>query len=446
MLAKRIGWWMLASGCALAACVASSDKDEAAPGSGQTIQEARSDKPRDTSPNISDAAFAELITGNNAFAFDLFHKLATPGANHVSSPLSVSVALGMTWAGARTTTESQMATALHFTLPQSSLHTAMNKLLLELASRNTAPKDAASDKVLRLDLVNAAWAQRGYEFVPAYLDTIAVEYGAGINLLNFTADPKGATDAINGWVASKTQDKIQELIPYDSITGATRLVLTNTLYFFGNWSAPFEKSATADATFHAVSSDVTASMMNRTIQTRYAEGDGWQMAELPYQGNQVAMAIVLPAEGRFDEIQGLLSASWLLAADAGATSTSVDLSIPKFRFTWGTQSLVQPLQALGMVDAFLPSADFFAMKELSSPIKDEWLNIGDILHKAFISVDEEGTEAAAATAVIMDACLDAGVPPQGKELIANRPFLFLIRDRTTKSLLFVGQVVDPTKG
>jgi len=443
---------LFAIGVVVAACESADDpQGSAGAGTSQVIQEARSDKPRDTNPSVSDPAFSELVTGNNQFAFELYQKLATPNANHLCSPLSVSVALAMTWAGARTANESEMAAVLHFTLPQDALHSAMNKLMLELAARNTAPKDAASDKILRLDLVNAAWVQKDYQFVPAYLDTLAVEYGSGINLLDFKADPKGAAALINGWVAEKTEDKIQSLIPDGAISVGTRLVLTNALYFFGNWASPFRKGSTVDAPFHAASGDVTASMMEQTLQSRYAEGDGWQMADLGYVGGETAMTIVLPAAGRFDEIRGAMSAGWLAAADASASSTAVEFGLPKFRFTWGTESLVKPLKALGMVKAFdsttdlgRPVADFSGMSTFGPPAH-EYLYIADVLHKAFIGVDEDGTEAAAATAVIMDAgATDGSVPGTPKHLYADRPFVFLIRDRTTGSLLFVGQVVDPT--
>lgn len=185
-------------------------------------------------------------------------------------------------------------------------------------------------------------------------------------------------------------------------------------------------------------------MMGQTLQSRYAEGDGWQMADLGYVGGEVAMTIVLPAAGRFDEIRGAMSASRLAAADTARTGTPVEFGLPKFRFTWGSESLVGPLKALGMVQALNPSADFSGMSTCGLP-DYESLYIADVLHKAFISVDEEGTEAAAATAVITDAATDGSVPGTPKELYADRPFVFLIRDRTTGSLMFIGQVVDPTK-
>lgn len=333
-----------------------------------------------------------------------------------------------------------MATALHFTLPQSSLHSAVNKLMLALGARNVALNEAGTNKVLRLNLVNAAWMQPGIDFVPAYLDTLAVEYGSGINLVDFGKDPVGATNLINAWIASKTEDKIQNLMPLGAIKNDTALVLTNALYFFGNWATPFAKSATFDAPFHAPAGDVTAAMMENTLSSSYAEGDGWKMAELFYTGWQVSMTIVLPEAGRLDEVRSAMSAGWLAESDSKAINSKVKFGLPKFRYYWGSESLTASLEALGIVNAFdMNVADFSGMAT-GLPMA-----ISDVVHKAFMEVDEEGTEAAAATGVFMEAGADGGAPDSPKTLHADRPFLFLIRDRTTGAVLFIGQVADPSK-
>lgn len=429
----------LLSGLALCACGGDggTDPNPVDAGSGTTaLDEARSEKKQNPSPAVTDAAYQQLVAGNNAFAFDMYQQLATAQDNLFYSPLSMSVALAMTWAGAKGSTESQMAQALHFTLPQADLHPAMDKLVLAMAALNVAPHDTQEgSKSVRVSLNNAAWAQKGYQFLPLYLDTIAENYDAGVKLVDFKNDAPGATKTINDWVAAKTEDKIKDLIPAGALTPMTRLVLTNTLYFYANWASCFEKKATAQETFHAVSGDVTAEIMHGSSSTRWASGDGWKLADLPYDGGKLAMTVVLPDAGRFEEIRGKVSGTWLAEADAASTQASVTIALPKFKFTWGTSSIKTNLEALGMKDPFDASkADFSGMTAT------EPLHIADVLHQAFVGVDESGTEAAAATAVIM-----AGNGMPDKTLDTDRPFLFLIRDTSTGTLLFVGQVTDPTK-
>jgi serpin B len=428
------GWQRAAwAGLVLVGCGSGGGGDEPAPVN-ETIQEARSSLDRDTHPSVSDPNYGTLIAGNNAFAFDLYHQLATGPDNLFYSPLSISVALAMTYAGAKSTTESQMATALHYGLPQAELHPAFDRLTLELDSRNVAPHSTdEGTKSVRVSLVNAAWAEQGYQFVPAYLDTLAVSYGAGVKLLDFAHDPAGSTDIINQWVAEQTEQKIQDLIPDGAIDSLTRLVLTNTLYFYANWRTVFVKEYTSDAVFHAPAGDQSVPTMHNELGVAYAAGDGWQMADLPYDGDNLSMTIILPAAGRFDEIRGGLTADWLAQHSAAMQQQLLSVSLPKFKFTWGTTSLKPALQALGMVDAFSGAeADFSGMTT------SEKLYIADVLHKAFVGVDESGTEAAAATAVIME-----GNGEPGGELTVDRPFVFLIRD-ASGTVLFVGQVTSPT--
>ncbi|MBI4955129.1 MAG: serpin family protein [Myxococcales bacterium] len=402
---------------------------------GQSITEARSDVPRNLNPSVPAADAEALRAGNTAFAFDLFDALAPGDANFFCSPASVSVALAMTYAGAKGDTATQMADALHFTLPSPALHLAFDELLLELEARDIALHETVDGpKSVKLAFANAAWAQKDYAFVPAYLDTLAASYGAGVKLLDFAADPAGATVAINDWVAEQTEQKILDLIPEGALGPLTRLVLTNTLYFYGSWQTTFAEELTAPATFHAPAGDVSADTMHAALSTEYAEGDGWQLADLPYDGGALVMTIVLPAAGRFAEIRDGLSADWLAQADAARTARQTALALPKFRFTWGSESLKPALQSLGMLDAFdLTKADFTGMEATGE------LHVSDVLHQAFVGVDESGTEAAAATAVIM-----SGNGGPDATLTVDRPFVFLIRDHATGAVLFVGQVTDPT--
>jgi serpin B len=264
---------------------------------------------------------------------------------------------------------------------------------------------------------------------------MSVRYDAGVKVLDLKGDPLGATRTINAWVAAKTRDKILDLIPEGAISPSTPLVLTNALYFYGSWKAKFSPSSTREGTFYAPRGEVTAQMMNDLRSLRYGEGDGYQIIDLPYAGDHVAMTIVLPAAGRFSEIRSSLSESHFASMRSSMEPTGVRLTLPKFRFTWGTSSLRDSLMAMGMVDAFDGGrADFSGIFGTRS------LYIDDVLHQALIGIDESGTEAAAATAVVTRG---TSVVADPREFKADRPFLVFIRD-DAGALLFAGQVVDPT--
>ncbi len=436
---RTTGWAMATLALLLSTGCGSSSDNAGTGGASGAVPEARSSLAHDDNPAVDAADYQQAIDGNSAFAFALLAQLtASDDGNLVMSPLSVSTALAMTYAGARGDTATQMAGALHFDLSADKLHPALNKLSMQIADENVPEHHTEEgDKSVRLALVNATWAQKDYQFVPAYLDTLAVNYGAGVRLMNFEQDPSGCRDVINQWVADQTQNKIQNLLTPDAIDASTRLVLTNALYFYGSWALPFDRQNTADGTFHTLAAgDVTASFMHRTDYYKYAEGDGYQVVDLPYDGNQLAMRVVLPAAGRFAQVRSTLSTSWLAGVDAAMASFSgeVSVALPKFKFDYGSKSLKPALQALHMTDAFaLPPADFSGMDA------SKQLYVSDVLHKAFIGVDEDGTEAAAATAVIMNF---GGIPDQPKDFSVDRPFLFMIRD-TSGTLLFVGQVTNP---
>lgn len=444
MLTRRTSFRLLSSSLLAVLAAACGGSTDSAPEdtntNPQAAEEARSSKAYDTAPVVADADFASFVDDNNDFGFELFRQVAPEASKNVFlSPASVSVALGMTYAGARNQTATQMAASLHFNLAESSLHPAFDKLALELAARNIAPhKTDEGDKSVKLSLVSSAWAQKGYELVPDYLDTLAVSYNAGVKLLDYVQDPDGSRQTINAWVDEQTEHKIQSLLPDGSVDSATRLVLTNTLYFYGTWASAFDRGATTDAVFHAPAGDVTVPTLHATRGIGYAEGDGWQMFELPYDGYQLGMTVVLPADGRFAEVRGALASGWLDAAvdQMGGYQGEVSVSLPKFKFSWGTESLKEPLKAMGMTDAFqLGAADFSGME----PKKE--LYISNVFHKAFVAVDEDGTEAAAATAVVMTS---GAVPAEPKAVDVNRPFLFMIRD-ASGAVLFLGQVVDPSQ-
>jgi serpin B len=340
----------------------------------------------------------------------------------------------MTYAGARGETESQMAQTLHF-LPQDQLHPAFNALDLQLAERGKAPSE--DETPLQLDIANAVWAEQTYPFLQSFLDTIALNYGAGIRLADFINQYEAVRKEINNWVSDQTEAKIKDLIPEGVLDSDTRMALVNAIYFKADWLSPFNADSTRDAPFHLLDgSEVTVPTMNQDAFIPYAKGDGWQAIELAYQGETAAMDIIVPDEGRFEEVESSLDYETASAILSNLQPTSVTLSLPKFKFE-SEFGLADQLKALGMPDAFDPHiADFSGMSERND------LYISAVLHKAFVAVDEKGTEAAAATAVIVGV---TSAPVFDVTLTVDRPFIFLIRDIPTGQILFVGRVLNPAQ-
>jgi len=424
---KRIVMFIMTA-AALLSLVSCSDRPQAA----------RSEKPRVTSPSVPESDQDALAEGNIEFALDLYQVLREEEGNLVYSPHSISVALAMVYAGARGDTEQQMAEVMHFDLPQEQLHPAFNWLDLELAQRGsgTADEEEAS---FRLHIANAIWGQQGYEFLPEFLDTLAENYGAGLQLLDF-GNPERARITINNWVADQTEDRIQDLIPPGVIDSLTRLVLTNAIYFNAIWDEPFDPLATHPEAFYLLNGDeISVPMMRQTEDMGYTEGAGCQAVELMYEGREVSMVILLPEAGELEAFEDMLVSDRLddIMLGGGRLPTrEVALTMPKFEFE-SAMSLRDSLQALGLEYVFSGSAD------LSGMTGNRELLISSVVHKAFIAVDEEGTEAAAATAVgLAGSAAPEELPIQ---VIVDRPFLFLIRDIETDTILFIGRVLDPSK-
>jgi serpin B len=396
-------------------------------------QEAKSDKEHDNSPDVSDSALETLVSGNNEFALELYRQLsANDDSNLFFSPYSLSLALAMTYAGAEGTTEEQMADTLNFILDEEDLHAAFNKLAIELASRGEG--DSSKDEEgFKLNIVNAIWGQVEYEFLSDYLDTLAVNYGAGLRLLDYASDPEACRQTINEWVSQQTEGKIEDLIKEGIISEVTRLVLTNAIYFNAAWEYPFDEDNTADGTFYlADGSTVTVPMMHQTEDFNYAEGDGYQAVELNYDGNELSMVIILPEEGSFEQFEAALDSQKLDEIIDSLHTASVTLTMPKFEYS-SQFSVKEALEAMGMTDAFSMDADFSGMDGTYD------LYIEDVVHKAFVSVDEAGTEAAAASAVVMN--LKAVM--EHAEVNLDHSFIYLIRDIETGTILFIGSVVNP---
>jgi len=398
---------------------------------GEVIQ---SEKQRVTSPDVNESDLATLVSGNNAFAFDVYQVLREEDGNLFYSPYSISLALAMTYAGARGETAQQMADTLHFILPQDRLHPAFNGLDIELARRGEGAKGKDGEG-FRLNIVNAIWGQKDYEFLSEFLDLLAENYGAGLRILDFVSAPEESRITINNWVSDQTEGRIEDLIPQGLIDALTRLVLTNAIYFNAAWQYPFSEDMTEDGLFYPLNGgEVTMPMMKQTESFGYAEGDGYQAVELPYNGSELSMVILLPEAGQFELFEGSLDAQDVGAILRDLEFRQVNLTMPKFEFE-SAFSLKETLAALGMPVVFSGGADF------SGITGNRDLFILDVIHKAFVSVDEAGTEAAAAVAVIMPLAMPPGEPV---DVTVDRPFIFLIRDIQTDTILFVGRIVNPS--
>ncbi len=402
------------------------------------MQAVQSSLARESAPQVDLADGQSLAAGNNAFALDLYRAVQNESENVFFSPYSISLALAMTYAGANGETERQMAETLHFTLPEDRLHPAFNALDQELASRKDSGGGQGADgKGFRFNIVNDLWGQKDYEFQPEFLDTLAKNYGAGLRLLDFATEPDAARKIINDYIAENTEQRIKDLIPEGAIDVMTRLVLTNAIYFNAAWLFPFEKELTKDAPFTKLDgSTVTVPMMEMPSyeSMNYADGEGYTAVALPYENPSLQMLILLPDEGNFAAFEESLDAARLESIVGELQFTSVRVKMPKFKIE-GQFELGGTLAGLGMTDAFDPDrADFSGMNGKRD------LYIGSVIHKSFVNVDEEGTEAAAATAVIMET---ASAPMEMIDLTIDRPFLFLIRDVSTNTTLFMGRVAVP---
>lgn len=394
----------------------------------------QSDKPRIESPNISTADQELLIQGNSAFAFDLYQALRAKEGNLFYSPHSISLALAMTHVGARGESAEQMADTLRFLLDQENLHQAFNWLDAELAQRGEggAGKD---DGEFRLNVVNAIWGQKDYAFLSAFLDVLAENYGAGLRVLDFINETEPSRLAINRWVSEETEGRIQDLIPQGAISELTRLVLTNAIYFNAAWEHPFDEHVTSDAPFYLMDgSPVMVPRMSQMGLLGYARGPGYRAVDLPYDGGELSMVIILPDAGQFEAFESQMDARAVSSIIRTLRTTRIALTMPRFEFDSGF-SLKDTLAAMGMPVAFTEYADFSGMTG------DRVLSISDVVHKAVVAVDEAGIEAAAATAVIVGVTFASIEPPV--QVTIDRPFIFLIRDIETGAILFLGRVVNP---
>jgi serpin B len=373
-----------------------------------------------------------LVDGNNAFGLDLYHalaKLAAKDENLVFSPYSISTALAMTWIGARNQTQTQMAGVLHFAGDEKAIGSSFHQLQDGLES---AGKDGGFD----LSLANSIWLQKEGQFLQPFLDELKNDFNAPPSLVDFTL-PDPVRLQINQWVENKTNEKIKDLLAPGVLDPYTKIVLVNAVYFKANWSNLFKANDTAQLPFHFSRSDASVPMMQQTNHFKIAQNDAAQILELPYQDNRISMIVVLPTDWKLSSFEPTVTSELLTSWLTDMKEQLVAVKLPKFKFSYGVTDLSSSLSKMGMADAFSKEADFSGM---SGGTK---FCISHVLHKAFVNVDEKGTEAAAATAVAARAMVVREEKEVPIRFTADHPFLFLIRDNQTHSILFIGRVADP---
>ncbi|MCB9137405.1 MAG: serpin family protein [Caldilineaceae bacterium] len=388
---------------------------------------------RDVDPAVDADALAQLTAGNQAFAFDLYHALDKGDENLVFSPYSITTAFSMVYAGARNETAKQMATTLHYTQPIATHHAAFNALDQRLNAQN-------GDDGFQLETTNGMWLQRNFPFLPSYLETVAANYALSLWLADFI-DPQHRDEAtlfINDWTAQQTAGRIRKILQPDTLDELTRLLLVNVIYFKADWMYPFNPNLTHALPFTLMDgSAIETPMMSQRLALAYMRGNGYQAVALPYQGKQVRMIILLPDSDQFAAIEAQLSPN--LQQEIGirlAIQNDVSLRLPTIQFD-SKIDLAKLLPMMGMVDLFIPQqADLMAM----AAGEEEKLYVKTATHQAFIAIDEQGTEAAAATAVGVAIISEPPIT-----VIFDHPFLYWIEDVNTGEILFLGRVTDPSQ-
>lgn len=386
-------------------------------------------------PRASAAPADATLAGDavNAFGFELLAAATQPRENAVLSPASIVLALAMARPGARGDTAAQIDAVLRDVATDE--HASwLNALDAALATRSGTFKDiAGKDSSVALRIANATFAQQDYAWNQAYLDALASRFGAGVRLVDYRTAPEAARQAINDWVDERTEHRIPELLEAGTIHVLARLVLVNAIYLKAAWQAPFEPTATVTRPFTKLDgSRMDVSYMRQTEQFQYASGDGWQAIQLPYVGGSLAMTILVPDD--LTAFQSSLDGAAFAEITAALAERHVSLSLPKFGIETKAD-LATVLAAMGMPLAFDPDrADFSGMTA------EDRLYISRVIHQANIDVDEKGTTAAAATAVVLEA---VGVALEPVVLHVDRPFLFALRDVQTGAILFLGRVTEP---
>jgi len=378
------------------------------------------------------------VSYKNGFALALYERLRHAPGNLCFSPFSIRTALGMTYAGARGATATEMGRALDLPPSDEALHALVRNMRQSLETGAGAGE---------MSFANALWSQEGAPLQTDFASLVSRYYGAPVNLVDFRRDPDAVRGAINRWIADATRERIRELIPQGGIGPDARLILANAVFFEGAWDEPFDEDDTQDAPFHLeAGGTVDARLMYEQRSVWYFEDDDLQTVALPYRGHEFSMVLTLPK--RRDGLADLEARLGAQTQDRSGRMEhrSVKLHVPRFTISWGTADVKDALSAMGMTTAFdQRRADFSGINGRQPP-DTEALFISSVFHRAFIEVDEEGTEAAAATAVEMVRCLamEPSRPPAIPVFRADHPFLFTIRHDASGATLFMGRVSDPT--
>jgi serpin B len=448
--------WLIPLLVAVAACETSlsTSDDGSAP-----VAQAKSSVPRAPASQVPSGALADAVEASNAFAVDLYANLRTGQGteNLLTSPLSASLALTMAYAGAQGGTATQMASTLHSESTAQTLFEGQNVLTQALAGRAAAALagdaqqatesggTAPSPSNYQLQVVNSVWGEQTYHWAAPFLDVLAKDYGTGVYLVDFINQFDEARQAINGWVSTQTDDKINDLLPEGSLDPMTRMVLVNAIHLKLQWETAFSASATAPATFTKTGgASLSVPFMNQESTFAYMDDGSAQIVSLPLSGGQVSVVIALP-HGDLATYEAHLNAD-SAALSQPSSYALVSLALPKFTFTSPTFSLKTSLTTMGMPQAFDPDAADFKGLCASTPDGDN-LYISDVLQKAMIAVQENGVEAAAATAVIIEGSSGAAggaPPPTPVPMVVNRPFVMAIVDVPTRAILFLGHIADPS--
>jgi serpin B len=389
----------------------------------------------DAAPVKGKDAAAQLARSSNAFGFDLYRRLRHKPGNLVMSPASIATSLFMPWGGARGDTATQMGKVLH-------LDGTTGQVLATSGLLSRSLQDSARPIVFRI--ANQLFVEKTYKLVPTYLEKSKDAFGAAIESLDFKNAPDPSRLRINRWVESRTERRIKDLIPPGAIVPNTRLVLVNAIYFLGDWEIPFEHGLTHPAPFHLTAVAMkNVPTMHRIDEFRIARRDGVTALEMPYKGGDLSMILVVPDQiGGLAAVEDALDAKKLDVLLSAMRREFIELALPKFEINPGASlSLGEDLKALGMPLAFdREKADFTGIADPPNPA--DRLALAKVFHKAFVRVDEKGTEAAAATAVMG---IPLGAPGALPQLKVDRPFLFLIRDNASGLVLFLGRVSNPSR-
>lgn len=392
----------------------------------QSSEPTRKASPADPPPPVTTPTQPQsLAKAHNNFALDLWMQL--PSGNLAISPPSITIALAMPWAGAKGATAEEMRTVLRLDAEPD----------LALSRWSQVFKSITDEKrTFKLEIANRLFADQHREMDSIFFDVNMQAFGARTDVMNFRDDAEGSRTKINFWVSNATHGRIPELLPPQSVNAASRLVIVNAIYFVAQWASPFDKASTKPAKFLG---GKQVDMMHRLGNMRYAHDAGAALVELPYANNEASMYVLLPdADDGLPAVEAKLGDTLRMLQGKLADRT-VHVGLPRFKLQPGTLDLAKRLQTLGIRDAFdRTKADFSGISKIEG---DDRLYISAVLHQAIVIVDEKGTEAAAATAVASPT--GAGAPPKAIDFIADHPFLFLIVDRATGVILFLGRVTEP---